>query len=79
MNIPVTLTITNGSKNIVKHQTIAFIDKKAQTTVTFRNIQLDPSFFGSQSTTVKVLVKPVPNEKTITNNSAEYPVIFSLQ
>jgi len=79
VNIPVTLTITNGSKNIVKHQTIAFIDKKAQTTVTFRNIQLDPSFFGSQSTTVKVLVKPVPNEKTITNNSAEYPVIFSLQ
>jgi len=81
VHIPVTLTITNGTttKPIVKTQPIAFIDKKQQTTVTFRNIQLDSTFFGSQSTTVKVLVKPVPNEKTITNNSAEYPVIFSLQ
>ena len=78
VHIPVTLTITNGTKNIVKTQTIAFIDKKAQTTVTFRNIQLDSTFFASQSTKVKVNVKPVPNEKTITNNSAEYSVIFSL-
>jgi len=23
-------------------------------------------------------VKPVPNEKTVSNNTAEYPVIFSL-
>jgi hypothetical protein len=74
----VTLTITNGTKNIVKTQTIAFIDKKAQTTVTFRNIQLDSNFFGSQSTKVKVEVKPVPNEKNASNNTAEYPVIFSL-
>jgi hypothetical protein len=79
VHIPVTLTITNGTKSIVKPQTIAFIDKKQQTTVTFRNIQLDPSFFGSQSTTVKVKVNPVPNEHNLTNNSAEYPVIFSLQ
>jgi hypothetical protein len=79
VNIPVTLTITNGTKKIERTQTIAFIGKKAQTTVTFRNIQLDQTFFGSQSTTVKVLVKPVPNEHNLTNNSAEYPVIFSLQ
>ena len=79
VHIPVTLTITNGTKSIVKTQTIAFVDKKQQTTVTFRNIQLDPSFFGSQSTTVKVKVNPVPNEHNLTNNSAEYPVIFSLQ
>jgi hypothetical protein len=78
VHIPVTLTITNGTKNIVKTQTIAFIDKKAQTTVTFRNIQLDSNFFGSQSTKVKVEVKPVPNEKNASNNTAEYPVIFSL-
>jgi hypothetical protein len=81
VHIPVTLTITNGTttKPIVKTQTIAFIDKKQQTTVTFRNIQLDSSFFGSQSTTVKVKVNPVPNEHNLTNNSFEYPVIFSLQ
>ena len=74
-----TLTITNGTKNIEKTQTIAFINKKEQTVVTFRNIQLDSTFFGSQSTTVKVKVNPVPNEHNLTNNSAEYPVIFSLQ
>src|SRR5206468_1626158 len=79
VHIPVTLTITNGTKSIERTQTIAFIDKKAQTTVTFRNIQLDSVFFASQSTTVKVKVNPVPNEHNITNNSAEYPVIFSLQ
>lgn len=78
VNIPVTLTITNGTKDIVKHQTIAFINKKEQTTVTFRNIQLDSTFFGSQSTSVKVKVNPVPNEHNTTNNNAEYPVIFSL-
>jgi hypothetical protein len=78
VHIPVTLTITNGTKDIVKTQTIAFINKKEQTTVTFRNIQLDSTFFGSQSTKVKVKVNPVPNEANTTNNNAEYSVIFSL-
>ena len=67
------------TKSIVRTQTIAFVDKKPQTTVTFRNVQLDPSLFGSQSTTVKVKVNPVPNEHNLANNSFEYPVIFSLQ
>jgi hypothetical protein len=79
VNIPVTLTITNGTKDIVKTQRIAFINKKEQTTVTFRKIQLDSTFFGSQSTKVKVEVKPVPSEHNVDNNTAEYPVIFSLQ
>jgi hypothetical protein len=78
VHIPVTLTITNGTKDIVKTQPIAFINKKEQTTVTFRNIQLDSTFFGSQSTKVKVDVKPVPNEHNVTNNTATYSVIFSL-
>jgi hypothetical protein len=78
VHIPVTLTITNGTKDIVKRQTIAFINKKAQTTVTFRNIQLDSTFFGSQSTKVQVKVSPVPSEHNTDNNSAEYSVIFSL-
>jgi len=68
----------NGTKDIVKTQTIAFINKKEQTTVTFRNIQLDSTFFGSQSTKVKVKVNPVPNEANTNNNNAEYSVIFSL-
>jgi hypothetical protein len=78
VHIPVTLTITGGTKPIVKTQVIDLISPKEQRTVTFRNIQLDPSFFGSQSTSVKVKVKPVPNEHNVSNNSSEYPVIFTL-
>ena len=78
VHIPVTLTITGGTKPIVKQQVIDFISSKEQKTITFRNIQLDPSFYGSQSTAVKVKVDAVPNEHNTTNNSAEYPVTFTL-
>jgi hypothetical protein len=76
VHIPVTLTITQGSSTpIVKTQTIPYINSKQQTTVTFRNIQV--SQFGSASK-VTVKVQPVPNEHNIANNTATYPVIFSL-
>jgi hypothetical protein len=79
VQIPVTLTITgSGAQPIVKRQTIRFINQKEQVPVTFRNIQLDPSFLASQSTSVKVNVKAVPNEHNLTNNTETYPVIFSL-
>jgi hypothetical protein len=72
----VTLTITQGSKQIFKQvKTIPFINSKATTVVTFRNIQVTQ--FGS-ATQVKVDVAPVPNEHNLTNNTATYPVIFSL-
>jgi Fe-S cluster assembly iron-binding protein IscA len=78
VRIPVTLTITNGSKSIVKNARIDFINPKEQKTVVFRNIQLDSSFFASQSTSVKVTVQPVPSEANTSNNTSTYPVIFSL-
>jgi hypothetical protein len=78
VRIPVKLTITNGTKSITRTQTIAFINPKEQKTVSFRSIQLDSSFFGSQSTSVKVTVQPVPGEVNTSNNSSEYPVIFTL-
>jgi hypothetical protein len=78
VHIPVTLTITGGAKPIVKNLVIDLISPKEQKTITFRNIQLDPSFFGSQSTSVKVKVNSVPNEHNVSNNSSEYPVIFTL-
>ena len=78
VQIPVTLTITGGTKSIVKRQTIGFINAKATTAGPFRNIQLDPSFLASNSTSVKVNVQPVKNEHNVTNNTSEYPVIFSL-
>ena len=78
VHIPVMLTITGGAKPIVKNLVIDLISPKEQKTITFRNIQLDPSFFGSQSTSVKVKVNSVPNEHNVSNNSSEYPVIFTL-
>jgi hypothetical protein len=78
VKIPVTLTLTQGSKPpIVKHATLAFINAKEQKPVTFRNIQLDPSWFGP-SVTVKVSAAAVPNEQTTSNNTAQYSVIFTL-
>ena len=78
VSIPVTLTITNGTKNIVKTGRIDFINAKEQKTVTFKNIQLDSLFFASQSTSVKVTVQPVRGEANTENNTSTYPVIFSL-
>jgi hypothetical protein len=76
VHIPVTLTITQGSAApIVKHQAIAFINSKQQTTVTFRNVQVTQFGFASK---VTVKVDPVPNEHNLANNTATYSVIFSL-
>jgi hypothetical protein len=78
VHIPVTLTITGGTKPIVKNQIIDLISSKEQKTITFRNVQLDQSFFGAPSAAVKVKVAAVPNEHNTGNNSAEYPVTFTL-
>ena len=70
-----TLTIQATPKPIVKKGTIGVIDPGETKTVTFRITEQPP--FGTP-TQIKVEVQPVPAEKTITNNSAAYPVIFSL-
>jgi hypothetical protein len=74
-NIQVTLTIAKSPTSIVKRKKIGIINTGEQKTLTFTD--LGPPPFGVP-TTVKVDVQPVPGEKTITNNSAEYRVIFSL-
>jgi hypothetical protein len=74
-NIQVTLTIAKSPTSIVKRKKIDIINAGEQKTVTFTD--LGPPPFGVP-TTVKVDVQPVPGEKTTTNNSAEYRVIFSL-
>jgi len=74
-NVQVTLTIQKSPTSIVKHQKIDIINAGEQKTVTFTN--LGPPPFGVP-TTVKVDVQPVPGEKTTSNNSKEYRVIFSL-
>jgi hypothetical protein len=75
VSIPVTLTIQRSPQNIVKKMTIDLIDPGATKTVTFRDLGQPP--FGVK-TTIKVEVQPVPGEKNTGNNSAEYPVVFSL-
>lgn len=76
VGVEVTLTIPKGVKPITKKQTIDLIDVGATRKVTFANFPEVP--FG-QRTSVQVSVKPVPGEKNTGNNSAEYPVVFSLQ
>src|SRR5262245_27353833 len=75
VRIKVTLTIPKQPSSIVKTATIPIIDQGETKAVTFAVGALVP--FGEQ-TTVKVDVDPVPCETNTTNNTAEYPVIFTL-
>jgi hypothetical protein len=75
VQVPVTLTISAQPKPIVKHKTIPVIDAGQQVTVTFTDIGQPP--FGAK-TDIKVEVAPVPGEQNTSNNSATYPVFFSI-
>jgi hypothetical protein len=75
VQVEVTLTIQKSPQPIVKKATIDIINSGETKTVTFRDFPQPP--FGTR-TTVKVEVAPVPGEKTTSNNTSEYPVIFSL-
>ncbi len=75
VQVQVTLTVPKGTGSIVKKATIDLIDVGETKTVTFKDFSnVD---FG-EKTTVQVSVEPVPGEQNKTNNTAEYPVIFSL-
>jgi hypothetical protein len=75
VRVKVTLTIPKNPDPIVLTETIPLIDAGETKIVTFQVGALVP--FGEQ-TTVKVDVDPVPGETNTSNNTAEYPVIFSL-
>jgi hypothetical protein len=75
-NVGVTLTIQKSPKPIVLKKKIDVINAGQTRTVTFTNIDLN-GLFGLP-TTVKVDIQPVPGETRVSNNSAEYKVIFSL-
>jgi hypothetical protein len=62
-------------KSIVQHKTIDVINAGETKTVTFTDLGNPP--FGVP-TTLKADIQPVAGETTISNNSAEYKVIFSL-
>lgn len=75
VQIQVTLTIPKQPSPIVKKGTIDLIDPGETKSIVFKDFPDVP--FG-ESTTVQVSVKPVPGEKNTANNSAEYPVVFTL-
>jgi CARDB len=75
VQVEVTLTIPKQPAPIAKTATIDLLDPGETTSVVFKNFPEVP--FG-EKTTVQVSVKPVPGESNTSNNSAEYPVIFSL-
>jgi hypothetical protein len=75
VGIEVTLTIQQQPTPIVKTGKIDLINPGEQKKVIFRN--LGQVQFATK-TTVKVDVKPVQFETRVSNNSASYPVIFSL-
>jgi hypothetical protein len=72
--VQVTLTIKQA-KPISATRTIALINPGQSATVTFKGLT-QPEFVVK--TTLEVDVKPVPGESNPGNNSASYPVIFSL-
>lgn len=72
--VQVTLTIKQ-TKPISATRTIALINPGQSATVTFKGLT-QPQFVVR--TTLEVDVRPVPGETNPNNNSASYPVIFSL-
>jgi len=75
VSVKVTLTIPKQPDPIIKTAVIPIIDAGETKSVTMKIGALVP--FGEQ-TTVKVDVDPVPGETNTSNNTAEYPVIFTL-
>ena len=72
--VVVTLTIQKSPEPIVRRQTVAITESGQQKTVVFRGISNVPFV---TKTTLQVDVNEVPGEQNLSNNTAEYPVIFS--
>ena len=78
VRIKITLTIDRNASEggpIVRNKVIDLINPGEEKTITFTDLSRVPF---ARKTTVKVDVQPVPGEKNTSNNSAQYPVIFSL-
>jgi hypothetical protein len=76
-NVVVKLTIGTGANEVPKNATIPEIKKGEQKTVTIGGFESTTLPFD-KAVALKVLVTPVPGERTASNNSQTYQVIFSL-
>jgi hypothetical protein len=79
VRVPVTLTVKAGGKVVLSQRhVVASILPQQRITVTFGNLgSLQNSAYGG-SATVHVDIATVPGEASPDNNSASYPVFFSL-
>jgi hypothetical protein len=78
VKVPVTLTVKVFGKTVLNRtKTVDSIDAKQTTTVSFGNLQLPTSAFSANAR-VSVEIGKVPGEVRLENNSASYPVFFSL-
>ena len=78
VNIPVVMTVSVGGKTLLKaRKVITGLQPAEQTVVSFGNLQLTPNAFG-HAASITIDVKPVPGEQKLDNNTATYPVFFSL-
>jgi CARDB len=75
VGINVTLTIQKTPEPITQTKTIQLINSGESKTVDFEDLGQPPFV---PSTTVIIDVEPVPGEANTTNNTATYPVVFSL-
>jgi hypothetical protein len=74
-SIPVRLTIQKSPTPIQKRRVLDLINPGETKTVVFSDIGTVPF---AERTSVVIEAEPVPTESTTDNNTAEYPVIFSL-
>ena len=74
VQIKVTLTIQKTPEPIVETKTIPLIEPGETEALRF-DLDAEPPF---EATTVKIDVEPVPGETNAANNTAEYPVLFTL-
>ena len=74
-SIPVRLTIQKSPASIQKRKVLDLINPGETKTVVFSDIGNVPF---AERTSVVIEVEPVPTESKTSNNTAEYPVIFSL-
>jgi len=76
-DVVVKLTIGTGANQVTKTATIPQINKGEQKTVTIGGFESTTLQFD-KAVPLKVVVTPVPGERTASNNSQTYQVIFSL-
>jgi hypothetical protein len=78
VKVPVSLTvIVSGKPALTKTEQVPSVLPQHQATVSFGNLRLPTSSFGANAS-VRVKIGKVPGEKRLDNNTATYPVFFSL-